>query len=122
MTALPTLAPEIVDLGFAIGLLTPSGGGVELDSDWFDDPGGRMAGVLADDVRRDALIRFADAVLAQGEHTEDDGVALLRLAASDHAAAIALSTCRHPGWSRSRVVRMWMSRAGGGPGSLSLMV
>src|SRR6266487_6259951 len=62
-----------------IGLLTPTGGGVELDSDWFDDPGTRMAGVLADDDRREALVRFADAVLAQGAQAQQDGVDLIPL-------------------------------------------
>jgi hypothetical protein len=80
MTALPTLDPEIADLGLAIGLLTPgSGGGVELDSGWFDAPGERLAGALASDDRRSALVRFVDAVLAEGRHTERDGVVLLEL-------------------------------------------
>ncbi|HTY73503.1 MAG TPA: DUF6603 domain-containing protein [Actinomycetes bacterium] len=66
MSGLPTLDPEIADLGLAIGLLSPSDSGVELDSTWFDDPGGRLSGTLADDGRRDALVRFADAVLGSG--------------------------------------------------------
>ena len=79
MTTLPTLDPEIADLGLAIGLLTSGGGGVQLDSGWFDDPGGRLAGALASDQRRSALVRFAEAVLANGTHTERDGVTLLPL-------------------------------------------
>jgi hypothetical protein len=77
MTNLPTLDPEVIDLGLAIGLLTPSGSGVELDSCWFADPGTQLTGVLADDSRRGALIRFADAVLAKGNHREQGGVVLV---------------------------------------------
>ena len=77
MTNLPALDPEIIDLGLAIGLLTPSGSGVELDSGWFADPGTQLTGVLADDNRRGALIRFADAVLAKGNHSEQGGVVLV---------------------------------------------
>jgi len=79
MTSLPTLDPEIADLGLAIGLLTPSTDGVELDSSWFDAPAERLTGVLADDDRRLALVRFADAVLAGGNHDESGGVSLLHL-------------------------------------------
>ena len=79
MTALPTLDPEIADLGLALGLLTASDGAVELDSSWFDAPGDRLAGTLADDGRRGALVRFVDAVLAEGAHTEQDGVTYLHL-------------------------------------------
>jgi len=80
MTALPMLDPEIADLGLAIGLLTPgSGGGVELDSGWFDAPGERLTGALASDNRRSALVRFVEAVLADGTHTEREGVVLLPL-------------------------------------------
>jgi hypothetical protein len=74
VTALPTLDPEVADLGVAIGLLAPTTSGVELDSDWFADPATRLTGVLADDGRRGALVRFAEAVLARGTHTEQDGV------------------------------------------------
>ena len=79
VTTLPTLDPEIADLGLALGLLTSSNGGVELDSSWFQDPGARLTGTLADDERRSALVRFVDAVLAQGEHSEQDGVTYLHL-------------------------------------------
>jgi hypothetical protein len=79
MTGLPTLDPEIADLGLAIGLLTPSAGGVELDSGWFSDPGPRLAGALGDDSRRDPLVRFVDTVLAQGAHDERDGITYLHL-------------------------------------------
>jgi hypothetical protein len=79
VTALPTLDPEIADLGLALGLLKASGDAVELDSSWFDAPGARLAGTLADDGRRGALVRFVDAVLAQGDHTEQDGVTYLHL-------------------------------------------
>jgi len=79
MTGLPTLDPEIADLGLAIGLLTPSAGGVELDSGWFSDPGPRLTGALGDDSRRDALVRFVDTVLAQGAHDERDGITYLHL-------------------------------------------
>jgi hypothetical protein len=79
MTALPTLDPEIADLGLALGLLTASDGAVELDSSWFEDPGARLAGTLGDEGRRGALVRFVDAVLAEGEHTEQDGVTYLHL-------------------------------------------
>ena len=80
MTGLPTLDPEIADLGLAIGLFTPgTSGGVELDSTWFDNPGERVSGVLATDDRRSALIRFADAVMADGQDTERDGITLLPL-------------------------------------------
>ena len=78
--SLPTLDPEIADLGLAIGLLSAgSGGGVELDSDWLKDPGPRITTALADEGRRAALIRFVDEVLGQGEHLERDGVVLLPL-------------------------------------------
>ncbi len=77
MTVLPTLDPEVADLGLAIGLLTPAPSGVELDSDWFADPATRLTGALADDGRRGALVRFAEAVLARGTHTERDGVILV---------------------------------------------
>jgi hypothetical protein len=79
VTTLPTLDPEIADLGLALGLLTSSNGGVELDSSWFQDPGARLTGTLGDDARRSALVRFVDAVLAQGEHREQDGVTYLHL-------------------------------------------
>ena len=79
MTGLPTLDPEIADLGLALGLLSSSNGGVELDSSWFDNPGARLTGTLGDDARRSALVRFVDAVLAQGEHDENDGVTYLHL-------------------------------------------
>ena len=77
MTTLPTLDPEVADLGVAIGLLTPGTSGVELDSDWFADPATRLTGVMADDDRRGALVRFAEAVLARGTHTEQDGIVYL---------------------------------------------
>ncbi|HZG93377.1 MAG TPA: hypothetical protein VEZ46_01580, partial [Mycobacteriales bacterium] len=78
--SLPTLDPEIADLGLAIGLLNrSSGGGVELDSDWFSDPGPRITGALADSGRRTALVRFVESVLGDGEHVERDGVVYLRL-------------------------------------------
>jgi large repetitive protein len=79
VTALPTLDPEIADLGLALGLLTASDGAVELDSSWFEDPGARLAGTLGDEGRRGALVRFVDAVLAEGEHTETEGVTYLHL-------------------------------------------
>lgn len=79
MSGLPTLDPEIADLGVAIGLLTAGSGGVDLDSSWFDDPGERLTGVLADDDRRSALVRFADAVLAEGQHDDSDGVSRIHL-------------------------------------------
>ena len=79
MSGLPTLDPEIADLGVAIGLLSAGPGGVELDSSWFDDPGDRLTGVLADDDRRSALVRFADAVLAEGQHDDDGGVSRIHL-------------------------------------------
>jgi hypothetical protein len=80
MTSLPGLDPELSDLGLAIGLLTPSSdAGVELDSDWFSDPAARLKSVLADDARRAALVRFADAVLAGDTGTERNGVELVRL-------------------------------------------
>jgi hypothetical protein len=79
VTTLPTLDPEIADLGLALGLLTSSNGGVELDSSWFENPGARLTGTLGDDARRSALVRFVDAVLAQGEHSEQDGVTYLHL-------------------------------------------
>ena len=79
MTLLPTLDPEIADLGVAIGLLIPGPGGVELESKWFEGPAKRLAGTLADDTRRGALVRFGEAVLAAGAHDEQDGVTLLPL-------------------------------------------
>ena len=74
MTVIPTLDPEVSDLGLAVGLLESGQNGVELDSSWFDDPSGRIAGVLAVDDRRAALVRFLEALLAGGTHTERDGV------------------------------------------------
>jgi len=79
MTSLPGLDAELSDLGLAIGLLTPSQTGVEFDSGWFSDPATHLKAVLPDDARRAALVRFADAVLARGTHTERDGVELVRL-------------------------------------------
>ncbi len=79
MTGLPTLDPEIADLGVAIGLLTDSGSGVQLDSSWFDAPADRLSGALADDGRRNALVRFADAVLDSGGRDERAGVTYLKL-------------------------------------------
>ena len=79
MSSLPTLDPEIADLGLAIGLLSNGTSGVEFDSGWFTDPAKNLAGALADDGRRGALVRCADAVLAQGIHTEHDGVVLVHL-------------------------------------------
>ena len=79
MTDLSSLDPEIADLGLAIGLLAKSIGGVELDSSWFDAPAERLTGVLADDERRRALVRFVDTVLAGGVHDESGGVTLLHL-------------------------------------------
>ncbi|MEP7021629.1 MAG: hypothetical protein ABI808_13330, partial [Pseudonocardiales bacterium] len=79
MTGLPTLDPEIADLGLAIGLLKPSGTSVELDSDWFSDPGPRLTKALGDDTRRGALVRFVDTVLANGAHDERDGITHLHL-------------------------------------------
>jgi large repetitive protein len=79
MTGLPTLDPEIADLGLALGLFTSGSGGVEFDSSWFDDPGNHLAGVLGDDNRRSALVRFADAVLGEGQHTESGGVTYVHL-------------------------------------------
>jgi hypothetical protein len=79
VTGLPTLDPEIADLGVAIGLLTDSGSGVQLDSSWFDAPADRLSGALADDSRRNALVRFADAVLDDGTHTERAGVTFVQL-------------------------------------------
>ncbi len=77
VTALPTLDAEIADLGVAIGLLESGPGGVEVDSAWFNDPAARLAGAIADDDRRAALIRFVDAVIAEGDHTERDGVTFI---------------------------------------------
>ncbi len=79
MSGLPTLDPEIADLGLAIGLLSAGTDGVELDSTWFDDPGERLTGVLADDDRRTALVRFADAVMAEGQHDDSGGVSRIHL-------------------------------------------
>ncbi len=79
MSGLPTLDPEIADLGLAIGLLNSTASGVELDSDWFSDPGPRITGAIADADRRAALVRFVDNVLAQGAHTERDGITFLHL-------------------------------------------
>jgi hypothetical protein len=77
MTAIPTLDPEIADLGLAVGVLESGDNGVELDSSWFNDPGGRIADVLAVDARRAALMRFLEALLAGGSHTVRDGVTLI---------------------------------------------
>ncbi len=77
MSGLPTLDPEIADLGLALGLLTSGSGGVQLDSTWFDSPGDHLSGALGDDDRRAALVRFADTVLGDGEHTETGGITYL---------------------------------------------
>ncbi len=52
---------DLVDLGTALGILTAGdgGGAPELDENWFDDPGGRMAAIFADPAQRDALLRLA---------------------------------------------------------------
>ena len=73
------LSPEIVDLGLAIGLLHGSGSAVEFDSDWFSDPGPRLAGVLADGGRRAALLRFVDAVNGEGGRRDEGGISYLKL-------------------------------------------
>jgi large repetitive protein len=79
VTGLPTLDPEISDLGLALGLLTDGSGGPELDSDWFANPGEHLSGALGDADRRAALVRFVDTVLGEGEHTEAGGVTYLHL-------------------------------------------
>ncbi|HEU5266131.1 MAG TPA: hypothetical protein VFU35_05500, partial [Jatrophihabitans sp.] len=79
MTGLPTLDPEISDLGLALGLLTDGTSGPELDSTWFSAPSDHLRGALGDDDRRAALVRFVDTVLGDGEHTEAGGVTYLHL-------------------------------------------
>ncbi|HEX5145280.1 MAG TPA: DUF6603 domain-containing protein [Mycobacterium sp.] len=79
MTGLPTLDPEIADLGLALGLFTAGTNGVEFDSSWFTSPGDHLAGALGDDGRRAALVRFADAVLGDGQHTESGGITFVHL-------------------------------------------
>src|SRR5690348_4113884 len=79
MTGLPTLEPEIADLGVALGLLTPSPSGVEFDSTWFDSPGTHLSGALGDTDRRNALVRFADTVIGEGQHDESGGITYLHL-------------------------------------------
>ena len=73
------LSPEIVDLGLAVGLLVEQGGSVEFDSDWFSDPGPRVSKAMADDHRRQALIRFVDTVNGDSPVVNSGGVKLLKL-------------------------------------------
>ena len=73
------LSPEIVDLGLAIGLLHRVGGSVEFDSDWFSNPGPKVATTLADGDRRAALVRFVQAVNGAAPTVNSGGVTLLKV-------------------------------------------
>lgn len=79
MNAADVLSPEIVDLCTAIGLVVPGDSGPAFDSTWFDDPGRKLARVLADDDRRRALVRFVERVRGDGGAVESGGVTLLTL-------------------------------------------
>lgn len=86
MNPLDVLSPEIVDLCTAIGLVHATGDGPAFDSDWFGDPGPRVARALADDGRRAALVRFVEAVRRGGQGgggREGDGAGVTLLTVFD---------------------------------------
>ncbi len=84
MNPADVLSSEVADLALALGLLTSTNGEVAFDSDFFSDPGAKVATALADEPRRDALVRFVDAVNGDGGAREVGGVTFLKLfSASD---------------------------------------
>ncbi|MFI7644874.1 DUF6603 domain-containing protein [Micromonospora sp. NPDC049460] len=54
---------EVEDLGIALGLLAPSGGGVRLVEEFFADPWTRVGKLVASDVQRAALVRAIEVLL-----------------------------------------------------------
>ncbi|MGS2616235.1 DUF6603 domain-containing protein [Micromonospora sp. LZ34] len=54
---------EVEDLGIALGLLAPSGGGVRLVEEFFADPWTRVGRLVANDVQRAALVRAIEGLL-----------------------------------------------------------
>ncbi|MEH0934454.1 DUF6603 domain-containing protein [Micromonospora psammae] len=57
------LPAEVEDLGIALGLLAPSGGGVRLVEEFFADPWTRVGKLVASDVQRAALVRAIEGML-----------------------------------------------------------
>ncbi|SCF18220.1 hypothetical protein GA0074695_4085 [Micromonospora viridifaciens] len=57
------LPAEVEDLGLALGLLAPSGGGVRLVEEFFADPWTRVGKLVASDVQRAALVRAIEGML-----------------------------------------------------------
>ena len=65
------------DLARAIGLLKPDG---QPDPDWLKDPASRLAGMLARDSQREALLAFVDEALGgSARETDARGVIWLPL-------------------------------------------
>ncbi|MDO3705111.1 hypothetical protein Q3W71_25920 [Micromonospora sp. C28SCA-DRY-2] len=54
---------EVEDLGIALGLLAPAGGGVRLVEEFFADPWTRVGKLVANDVQRAALVRAVEGLL-----------------------------------------------------------
>ncbi|MFG2099747.1 DUF6603 domain-containing protein [Micromonospora echinaurantiaca] len=54
---------EVEDLGIALGLLAPAGGGVRLVEEFFADPWARVGKLVANDVQRAALVRAIEGLL-----------------------------------------------------------
>ncbi|HEV3000604.1 MAG TPA: hypothetical protein VGW75_07685, partial [Solirubrobacteraceae bacterium] len=55
------LADELLDLGIAVGVVTPGAGAgpPTLNTDWFSRPAHYLGRVLGDPAQRDALLRLA---------------------------------------------------------------
>ena len=79
MNPTAVMPAEIVDLGLAIGLLENDGGSVEFNSDWFSDPGPIVSKALADEDRRDALVRFVDTVNGASDATQVGDITAVKL-------------------------------------------
>ncbi|MBA3553328.1 MAG: hypothetical protein H0W29_01020, partial [Gemmatimonadales bacterium] len=81
MTAAQASFGDLTDLAVAIGLVRPDG---SFNSDWLTRPGDYLAGVLADDGQRQALLAFAASALAGEPPTTDaDGRRWLPVAEID---------------------------------------
>ena len=94
MNPTAVMPAEIVDLGLAIGLLEKDGGSVEFNSDWFSDPGPVVSKALADEDRRDALVRFVDTVNGASDATQVGDITAVKLF---DARDLGIERCPRPG-------------------------
>ena len=89
MTVDASTLGDVAALATALGLLDGSG---DVDTSWFEDPGGHVRGMLRNQPQRDALVQFIEDVLGDdaSQVTDDPGrtwVPLRRLVGTAEAGA-----------------------------------